>query len=116
MLSSELHMKWGKWARKYIGPYERPPPEDRDRNRVLRIGYLSGDLCEHVVADCFEVRKKHAINVWPRPSKRACVDDDIEMFYAKIQSGRAYSEVTTEQMCTSHAIRCNHKQTKGQIA
>jgi predicted O-linked N-acetylglucosamine transferase (SPINDLY family) len=48
-------MKWGKWARQYMGPYERPQPENRDRNRVLRIGYLSGDLCEHVVADCIEV-------------------------------------------------------------
>jgi predicted O-linked N-acetylglucosamine transferase (SPINDLY family) len=57
---SQLHMQWGKWARSVVGPYERPLPQDRDRDRVLRIGYVSGDLCEHVVADCVEVSQQHA--------------------------------------------------------
>jgi predicted O-linked N-acetylglucosamine transferase (SPINDLY family) len=51
---SRTHLEWGKWQREVIGPYERPATRNRDRNRKLRIGYLSGDLYDHVVADSVE--------------------------------------------------------------
>jgi predicted O-linked N-acetylglucosamine transferase (SPINDLY family) len=51
---SRTHLEWGKWQREVIGPYERPVTRNRDRNRKLRIGYLSGDLYDHVVADSVE--------------------------------------------------------------
>jgi protein O-GlcNAc transferase len=51
---SALHLEWGTWLRESVGPCTRPLAEDRDRNRVLKIGYLSGDFYEHVVADSVE--------------------------------------------------------------
>ena len=52
---SQLHLEWGRWMGERVGPCERPSIGDRDASRVLRIGYLSGDLYDHVVADSIEV-------------------------------------------------------------
>ena len=48
---SQAHLEWGKLLRKRIGPCERPVAQNRDRSRVLKVGYLSGDFYSHVVAD-----------------------------------------------------------------
>ena len=51
---SRMHLSYGEWLRGRVGPSARPLARDRNRSRMLRIGYLSGDLCDHVVADSVE--------------------------------------------------------------
>ena len=51
---SKAHLEFGKLVRAHVGPLVPSEVFDRDPNRPLRVGYLSGDLCKHVVADCLE--------------------------------------------------------------
>ena len=51
---SRMHLSYGEWLRGRVGPSARPLARDRNRSRKLRIGYLSGDLWDHVVADSVE--------------------------------------------------------------
>ena len=51
---SNAHMEFGKLARSRVGPLVPCEVKDTDPTRRLRVGYLSGDLCKHVVAECLE--------------------------------------------------------------
>jgi hypothetical protein len=51
---SEAHMEFGKLVRTLTGPLTPCVVEDKDPSRRLKIGYLSGNLCKHVVSDCLE--------------------------------------------------------------
>jgi predicted O-linked N-acetylglucosamine transferase (SPINDLY family) len=51
---SNAHLSFGKLVRKVVGPLVRCAVKDKDPSRRLKVGYLSGDLCKHVVADCLE--------------------------------------------------------------
>ena len=51
---SNAHLDFGKLVRKVVGPLVRCAVKDKDPSRRLKVGYLSGDLCKHVVADCLE--------------------------------------------------------------
>ena len=48
---SIAHIEWGQAQRRKLGPVEMPVAQDRDPSRVLKIGYLSADLFEHVVGE-----------------------------------------------------------------
>mmetsp|Transcript_42613 Transcript_42613/g.66747 ORF Transcript_42613/g.66747 Transcript_42613/m.66747 type:complete len:412 (+) Transcript_42613:235-1470(+) len=49
-----MHIEWAEQVSEMVGPVTRPVAEDRDPKRVLRVGYLSSDLWNHVCGDCLE--------------------------------------------------------------
>jgi protein O-GlcNAc transferase len=51
---SNAHLEFGKVVRTRVGPLVPCAVQDKDPSRRLKVGYLSSDLCKHVVSDCLE--------------------------------------------------------------